>query len=113
MSSDAILSVLHRELESIQQHLKGMSPVIQVIGLSSSLVENILPVLYPSIVFIPRVSSSDCVGVHATLTLGEEDNHCYTTWNLQLDTQSRKETSVPDLVPQAIQWLIQQQAELF
>ena len=105
---------LHRELEIIQQHLKGMSPVVQVMGLSSGLVENILPVLYPSIVFVSGVSSEDCVGIHATLTLGEQENQCYTTWNLRLDNEPVRETlPLTDVVPQAIQWLIQQQAELF
>jgi hypothetical protein len=111
---DSVLSVLQRELEFIQQSLKGMSPVVQVLGLSPSLVENILPVLFPSVTFVSGVDSLDCVGVHATLSVGSEDNQCYTTWNLRLD-ESRSMASEPfnDIVPQAIQWLVQNQAELF
>jgi hypothetical protein len=61
------------------------------------------------------INSLNCVGVHATLTMGKEKNHCYTTWNLRLGEQSPHPSSsvVLDVVPQAIQWLIQQQAELF
>jgi hypothetical protein len=114
MSKDALQGLQH-ELESIQQRLNGMSPVVQVIGLASSLVENILPVLFPSITFVSDINSLDCVGVHATLTMGNEKNHCYTTWNLRLGEQSPRPSSsvVLDVVPQAIQWLVQQQAELF
>ena len=114
MSKDALQGLQH-ELESIQQRLNGMSPVVQVIGLASSLVENILPVLFPSITFVSDITSLNCVGVHATLTMGREKNHCYTTWNLRLGEQSPRPSSsvVLDVVPQAIQWLVQQQAELF
>jgi hypothetical protein len=118
MSYDSVLSVLQRELEFIQQSLKGMSPVVQVLGLTPSLVENILPVLFPSVTFVSGVDSLDCVGVHATLSVGSRDGQCYTTWNLRLDEQSamtsfNNDSPLTDIVPQAIQWLVQNRAELF
>jgi hypothetical protein len=121
--SQDLLRGLQHDLESIQQSLNGMSPVVQVIGLAPSLIENVLPVLFPSVTFVSGVDSLNCIGVHATLTMAGETNQCYTTWNLRLGEQSQilahAGTSRPssrvdlDVVPQAIQWLVQQQAELF
>jgi hypothetical protein len=114
MLQDTLRGLQH-ELESIQQSLKGMSPVVQVTGLAPSLVENILPVLFPSITFVAAVDSLDCVGVHATLTVGSTSPlQCYTTWNLRLGEQPVSDPqSITDIVPEAIQWLIQHRAELF
>lgn len=109
-----VLSVLQRELDMIRQALKGMSPVVQVLGLSPSLVENILPVLFPSVIFVSGVDSLDCVGVHATLHVGSQDGQCYTTWNIRLDKEQSLVTEpIHTIVPQAMQWLIQHKAELF
>ncbi len=114
MSDDSVLLVLQRELETIQQNLRGLSPVVQVLGLSSGMIENILPVLFPSVTFVSAIGNRDCVGIHATVTVGVQNNSCYTTWSLRLDeNRLLKSHSTRDIVPQAIQWLVQQGGELF
>jgi hypothetical protein len=119
----SVLLGLQHELELIQQSLNGMSPVVQVIGLSPGIVENILPVLFPSITFISKIDNLDCIGVHATMIVGSEQSQCHTTWNLHLDeyksvaadseSLNNSFRDQDNIVLQAMQWLVRHQAELF
>jgi hypothetical protein len=112
-----VLSVLRQGLDDIQRQLKGVSPVVQMVGIPTGIVENILPVLFPSVIFVSNRSSNDCIGIHATLSLVQEKDHCYTKWNLSLDTHRQSTQDPPvdfaSLLPPALLWLRQHKAELF
>lgn len=95
------------------QHSGKLS--FEVKGLPEDIVQNILPVLFPSYDFVSSLDTIDnCVGVHGSISFSDSlESVCSLKWNIQSDKEAESFTStngetlesLVDLCNQAWNWL--------
>ncbi len=77
---------LDEAIQAIVRRRTDLTPLrIEVIGVSQDVIDNILPVLYPSIHFVSTIShAEDCPGLVASLQLDpQQPSHCNVEWTIQ------------------------------